>query len=158
MIAASRLTHLIALALVASLAFGCGAPPPEEDVTLLLRQRSLGTVTEVTVETESLKVVVTQRGRVLDHETRKISADDAAKLRRAFWKAFLNQPTRDLMPIRDLGFEQEWRGDARSQLVRIEGYPLSRAEYQAFDQLNQLLSVRHRFAIDAKPYRRLRNG
>ncbi|HEX2834236.1 MAG TPA: hypothetical protein VHW00_14595 [Thermoanaerobaculia bacterium] len=123
-----------------------------------MRQRSLGRVTEAIVLESSLKVVVTERAKVVDRATIEVAASEAAEIRRQFWSALQDQPARNLTPVADLTFEQEWRGEARSQRVIIEGYPFSDKERRAYELLNTLLPVRYRFATDFGPYQRKRDN
>lgn len=143
-----------ALLLAAALsAAACGRPPVGAE--LLLRQRSLGTTLEVTVDDARLGIVVTQRTKVIERAAVTIAPADAAKIRDSFWDAFRHQPAQRLMPVRDLVFEQEWRGRARSQTVLIRGYPLTPEDRRAYHLVNRFLPPRYRFAVDVEPYRRL---
>ena len=128
--------------------------PPADDTALILSQSSLGTTLEVTVDAAQLDVVVIRRSIVLERTKIKISPENSDKVRDLFWDALLHQPTDRLNPVRDLVFEQEWRGTARVQKVRIQGYPLSSKDRRAYDFINSLLPERYRFLVDAGPYRR----
>jgi hypothetical protein len=135
------------------LLFACGRAPAD-DAILLLRQRSLGTTMEVKVDDAQLSVTVMVKTTVHQRTSISISPQDSAKIRSLFWEAFCNQPTHTLHPVRDLVFEQEWRGRARIQTVVIQGYPLPSRDRRAYDFLNRFLPPGQRFLVDAGPYGR----
>ena len=140
-------------ALAVVLWIACGAPPPADDMTLILRQRSLSTL-EMTVDDTEIVVIVKEKTKVLERVNVRISPRDSTKIRRLFWDAFRRQPGQRLMPVRDLVFEQEWRGRSRVYEMRIQGYPLTPEDRRAFEFINRLLPQRYRFAVDVSLYRR----
>jgi hypothetical protein len=145
--------HILAVTALSAVVMACGRDNPPEDTNLLLRQRSLGTTAEMAISAEQIDIVVTSRKQVIDRTSIKIPAVEAAKIRRLFWVALLRPPASRGRPLRDLDFEQEWRGAARSYEVRIQG-PLTPDEYRAYDYVNSLLPPQKRFLIDFGPRRR----
>lgn len=126
------------------------------DATLILRQRSLGMTLEVTVNDTQLDIIVIENKKVLERARVTVAAEESTKIRNLFWDALNNQPTHRLMAVRDLVFEQEWRGRARSQTVLIQGYPLTAQDRKAYQFINHLLPRRYRMMVDAGPYGRSR--
>jgi hypothetical protein len=139
--------------LAAILIVSC-ARVPAGDTVLKLRQRSFAAVVEVTVDGVQLNIIVRQKTRVLERMQITLSQRDATEIRTLFWDAFRHQPTRGLTPVRDLTFEQEWVGRARSQSVRIQGYPLTKHDRRAYEFINRVLPERYRFLINAGLYER----
>lgn len=144
--------YCVAALLAASLFVSCARIPP--DTVLKLRQRTFAAVVEVTVSDVELVITVTQRNKILERTQVDVSQQDVAKIRALFWDSFCHQPTRKLTAVRGLTFEQEWLGRARSQTVRIDGYPLTDEDRRAYEFINQRLPERYRFLVDAGLYQR----
>jgi hypothetical protein len=134
------------------LAVSCGRAPAT-DAVLTLRQLSLGTAVEMAIGDTQINVIVKEKTRIIERTAVKISPEESAKIRGLFWDALRDPPTERLTPTRDLVFEQEWRGPARSYQLTIQG-PLTSAEYRAYDHLNRLVPARYRFLVDYGPQRR----
>lgn len=134
------------------LMMACGRPP-ESDTRLILRQRSLGTTLALAVGDAEIDVSVTAKTKTVERMVVPISPEQVAEVRRLFWEAFRHPPTQRLTPVRDLVFEQEWRGRARSYEITIQG-PLTSHDYRAYDYLNGLVPPRYRLLVDFGPQRR----
>jgi len=130
----------------------CGHVPPR-DAVLTLRQRSLGTTVEMKIGEMQIAVAVKETATVTERAEIRISAKEAAEIRRLFWDALREPPVERATPVRDLVFEQEWRGPVRTYGVRIQG-PLTPAEYRAYNCVNQRVPQRYRFLVDYGPQRR----
>ena len=141
------------LIFAAILAVSCGGRVPATDTVLTLRQQSLGTAVEMSIGDTQIDVIAREKTRIIERTVVKISTKESAKIRRLFWDALRNPPTERVTPTRDLVFEQEWRGRARSYQLTIQG-PLSSTEYRAYDHLNRLIPARYRFLVDYGPQRR----
>jgi hypothetical protein len=95
----------------------------------------------------SIDVIVTQKKKIIERATVEVSVRQSAKIRALFWEALRTPPSGRLTPTRDLVFEQEWLGRARSYEVIVQG-PLTSKEYLAYDYVNAILPDRYRFLVD----------
>jgi hypothetical protein len=145
--------HCLAAVLTTILLVACERVPGG-DTPLKLRQLSAAGVLEVAVGEERLDIVVSNRTGVLERVRVRISAKDSDKIRSLFWDSLRHQPTAKLHPVRDLTFEQEWLGRARTQKVLIQGYPITLQDRRAYEYINQFVPERHRFMINSGFYRR----